>query len=154
MTTSSELSTTLSQVVPFTVLLTVFTATAGSAQDFGHNKVHEKNFDFQVLETEHFDIHFDPAARAAADISARLAERWYARLSQIFDHELRGRQMLVLCGSHPDFEQTNLVQQAPTHGARGMTDAVFRRIVLPFGGRSPTLTMSSDTSWCMPFNST
>ncbi len=67
------------------------------AQYFGRNKVQYKQLDFQVLKTEHFDIYFYPEEREAAEIAARMAERWYARLSSAcFDHQLRGRQPLVL----------------------------------------------------------
>ncbi len=75
-----------------------------SAQYFGRNKVQYRDMKFQVLVTEHFDIYFYPEERAGVDISARLAERWHARLSRIREHQLRGRQPLVLYASHPDFE--------------------------------------------------
>ena len=52
--------------------------------------------DFQVLATEHFDLYYYPEERAAADIAARMAERWYYRLSRFFGHELRGRQAFIL----------------------------------------------------------
>ena len=55
-----------------------------SAQYFGRNKVQYKNFDFQVLKTEHFDIYFYPSEREGVEIAARLAERWHARLEQLF----------------------------------------------------------------------
>ena len=42
--------------------------TTAFAQYFGQNKVQYDTFDFRVLETEHFDIHFYPSeAEAAAD---------------------------------------------------------------------------------------
>ena len=77
-----------------------------SAQYFGQNKVQYQNFDFQVLKTEHFDIYFYPREQEAAALAARMAERWYARLTRALDHHLSGRQPLVLYASHPDFEQT------------------------------------------------
>ena len=105
-----------------------------SAQYFGRNKVQYKDLNFQVLKTEHFDIYFYPQGRAGVDISARLAERWYARLSRIFGHTLRGRQPLVLYASHPDFEQTNVIQDELSEGTGGVTEPLRRRIVLPLGG--------------------
>ena len=38
-----------------------------------------------------------------------MAERWYARLSQIFKHDLSSSQPLMLYASGPDFRQTNVV---------------------------------------------
>ena len=55
--------------------------THSSAQYFGQNKVQYRKLDFKVLRTEHFDIYFYPEERAGTEIAARMAERWYARLS-------------------------------------------------------------------------
>ena len=45
------------------------------AQYFGQNKVQYRSFDFKVIRTEHFDIHFYDDARPAALDAARMAER-------------------------------------------------------------------------------
>src|SRR5690606_9124367 len=103
-----------------------------SAQYFGANKVRYESFDFKVLETEHFDIyHYDKEADAVRD-AARMAERWYTRLSAVLDHELSSRQPLILYASHPHFQQTNVVQGMIGEGTGGLTEALRRRIVLPF----------------------
>jgi hypothetical protein len=82
-------------------------AADAAAQHFGRNKVQYQRFEFRVLKTEHFDVHYYPdEAEAAADAS-RLAERWYARLSELLDHSLSGRQPLILYAAHPHFQQTN-----------------------------------------------
>jgi hypothetical protein len=53
------------------------------AQYFGQNKVRYETLDFQVLKTEHFDIHYyDEEAAVVPDVG-RMAERWYSRLSTI-----------------------------------------------------------------------
>src|SRR5215208_99036 len=56
-------------------------APAASAQYFGQNKVQYRQLDFKVLRTDHFDIYFYPEEQAGTEIVARMAERWYARLS-------------------------------------------------------------------------
>ncbi len=104
------------------------------AQYFGRNKVQYESFDFQVLKTEHFDVHFYPPGREAAVHAARMAERWYARLSSVLDHELSGRQPLILYASSPEFQQTNAVMGTLGEGTGGVTEALRRRIVLPTGG--------------------
>jgi hypothetical protein len=76
------------------------------AQYFGRNKVQYRRFDFQVTKTEHFDIYNYPEEVQAAAIVGRMAERWYQRLSSVLDHELDGRQPLILYASHPEFQQT------------------------------------------------
>jgi hypothetical protein len=109
-------------------------AAPASAQYFGRNKVHYKKLDFQVMKTEHFDIYFYPEEREGIDVAARMAERWRARLGTILNHELRGRQPLVLYASHPDFEQTNAIYGELGEGTGGVTEPLRRRIVLPLGG--------------------
>lgn len=104
------------------------------AQYFGRNKVQYENFDFRVLKTEHFDVYFYPPEEAAAVHAARMSERWYARWSSIFDHELSGRQPLILYASAPEFQQTNAVGGNIGEGTGGVTEALRRRIVLPTGG--------------------
>jgi Tol biopolymer transport system component len=117
------------------LLLVLATSVAPlSAQYFGQNRVQYKHLDFQVLETEHFDIYFYPEERSGVDIAARMAERWYARLQRMLDHQLRGRQPLVLYASHTDFEQNNIAPEATGEGTGGVTEPLRRRIVLPFGG--------------------
>src|SRR5437868_4073963 len=114
--------------------LTAALAPAAPAQYFGRNKVQYKKLDFQILKTEHFDIYYYPEEREGISVAARMAERWHARLERILEHRLRGRQPLVLYGSHPDFEQTNAIGGELSEGTGGVTEPLRRRIVLPFGG--------------------
>jgi Tol biopolymer transport system component len=102
-------------------------------QYFGRNQVQYQKFDFEVLQTEHFDVHYYPRERAAAEAAARMAERWYHRLSTVLRHELTGRQPLILYATAPEFQQTNVVGGIG-EGTGGVTEALRRRIVLPIGG--------------------
>ena len=106
------------------------------AQHFGRNKVEYVDFDFKVLETEHFAVYHYPSEEVAARLAARLAERWYARLSRVLGHTLRTRQPLILYGSQPEFAQTNVVGGFLGEGIGGVTESTRRRIVMPF---APTL---------------
>ena len=101
---------------------------------FGQNKVQYREFDFKVLKTDHFDIYYYPEEEEAARMASRMAERWYARLSELLNHELRGRQPLILYASAPHFWQTNAIQGQLGEGTGGVTEAYKRRIVLPFAG--------------------
>jgi Tol biopolymer transport system component len=107
---------------------------AAQAQYFGRNKVQYKEFKFEVLKTDHFDVYFYEEERENAARVGRMAERWYARLSSIFEHEIRTRQPLVLYASHPDFEQTNVVGGILGEGTGGVTEGLKRRVVLPLAG--------------------
>src|SRR6185295_4948189 len=120
---------------PLIVSIVALVALAGaaapsSAQYFGQNKVQYRQLDFKVLHTEHFDIYFYPEEQAGTEIAARMAERWYARLSKVFHHQLRGRQPLILYASPTDFQQTNVIPGDLGEGTGGVTEPVRRRIVL------------------------
>jgi len=105
-----------------------------SGQYFGRNKVQYEKFDYKILKTDHFDIYFYPEEEAAIKVGAQMAERWYARLSRILGHNLRGRQPLVIYASHPQFEQTTALSELISEGTGGVTESFKRRIILPFGG--------------------
>jgi Tol biopolymer transport system component len=106
------------------------------AQYFGRNKVEYENFDFRILATEHFDIYYYSQEEPAARLAARLAERWYARLSTVLHHTFDRRQPLVLYGSQAEFTQTNVVSGMLSDSIGGVTEGAKRRIVMPF---APTL---------------
>ena len=109
-------------------------STPVAAQYFGQNKVQYRSFDFKILRTDHFDIYFYESERPGIEVAARMAERWRVRLERLLKHELRGRQPLVLYGSHTDFEQTNVIGGAIGEGTGGVTEPIRRRIVLPLAG--------------------
>jgi Tol biopolymer transport system component len=109
----------------------VLGASSAEAQYFGRNRVQYKTFKFEVLATEHFDVHFYAEEREAAEDVARMAERWYSRLSRLLDHSLKGRQPIVLYASHSDFEQTNAISGMIDEGTGGVTEALKRRVILP-----------------------
>jgi hypothetical protein len=119
-------------MVVLAVLLSL--AVPASAQYFGRNKVKYEKFDFKVLTTEHFDIYYYPEEEAAVRIAARMAERWYERLSRVMQHELRGRQPLILYAAHPHFQQTNAIFGEIGEGTGGVTESAKRRVILPFAG--------------------
>jgi Tol biopolymer transport system component len=117
------------------VLLACFLSTPGllSAQYFGRNKVQYTNFDFKVIQTEHFDVYYYDRERISALDAARMAERSYARLSKVLNHEFRERKPLILYASQTDFMQTNATEVS-SEGTGGVTDFARNRAVMPFTG--------------------
>jgi len=101
------------------------------AQYFGRNKVQYDVFDFDVIHTKNFDVYFYPEGEKAAVMAARIAERWYSRLSRILQHDLSGRQILILYTSGPHFQQTTTIPGTLGEGVGGVTESLKRRIVLP-----------------------
>src|SRR5688572_10927994 len=107
-------------------------ANDAGAQYFGRNKVQYDTDRVLVLATDHFDIYYSQEDAAAAALAARMAERWHARLTTALQHTLRGRQPIVLYGSHRRFEQSNVHGGLIDESTGGFTDSRKRRIVLPF----------------------
>jgi WD40 repeat protein len=116
------------------VLVALGAAPAARAQYFGRAPVQWERFEFEVLKTRNFDVYHYPEGKQAAELAARMAERWYARLSKILGFHFRDRQALILYASHPHFEQTKTVGGPPGETTGGVTEAFKRRIVLPLGG--------------------
>jgi len=114
-------------------LIWLGSAVSSSAQYFGRNKVQYERFDFKVLATDHFDIYYYPEEEAAVRLAARMAERWHARLTRLLQHELSGRQPLILYAAHPHFQQTNILGEIG-EGTGGVTESNRRRVILPFAG--------------------
>ncbi|MDX1673935.1 MAG: hypothetical protein R3314_03940, partial [Longimicrobiales bacterium] len=104
------------------------------AQYFGRNQVRWEDFDFQVLETENFGVYHYEQEAAAAVTAARMAERWYTRISSLMQHQLTGRQPFILYANHPHFEQTTAVSGRIGQGTGGLTEALNRRVILPMAG--------------------
>jgi Tol biopolymer transport system component len=123
----------LRRAVPLLLLLLLAPAVVG-AQYFGRNKVQYSSFDFKIIQTEHFDVYYYERERVAAMDAARMAERGYARLSKVLNHEFRERKPIILYASHSDFQQTNALGEPPAEGTQGATDFQRNRNVLPFPG--------------------
>lgn len=121
-------------VVPLYLLALFALAAPAGAQYFGKNKVQYDKFDWSVLETEHFHVYFYPAEEEAARDAARMAERAYAKLSKILDHEVKQPIPLILYASHTDFQQTNVLSGLIDEGTGGVTEFLKRRVILPFTG--------------------
>ncbi|MDQ5840232.1 MAG: peptidase S9, partial [Chloroflexota bacterium] len=114
-------------------VLALSQAVPAQAQYFGRNPVQWERLRFEVLQTEHFDIHYYAEEKAAAEQVGRMAERWYTRLSTTLGFQLKERQPVVLYASQGHFQQTNTIGGQPGEGTGGVTEAFKRRIVMPVG---------------------
>src|SRR5438128_10445165 len=115
-------------------LMLIATPARGDAQYFGQNKVQYRSFNFQSIQTEHFDIYYCPDERPGALDAARMAERAYARLSRILHHQFQSRKPIILYASSSDFQQTNVVGGEISEATGGVTEFFKHRMVLPFTG--------------------
>ena len=100
---------------------------------FGQNQVQFHKFDWQLLETDHFIIHYYPEEHAAVMDAARMAERAYARLSRILDHQFREKKPIILFASRTDFAQNNVFGDLG-EATGGVTESLRHRMLLNFTG--------------------
>ena len=115
-------------------MLAIAPAPAAHAQQyFGKNQVQYKNFKWRVLETEHFTVHYYPEEREAITDAARMAERAYARLSQVLGHQFREKKPIILFASRADFAQNNIFGDLG-EGVGGVTEALRHRLIMPLTG--------------------
>lgn len=115
------------------VLILPFGPTA-EAQHFGRNKVVYDDFDFEKIKTEHFDVYYYPPMAPAAQDAARMAERWYGRISSVFQHELMERTPIILYADDTDFQQTNVIGGFIGEGTGGVTEGRRQRLIMPLTG--------------------
>ena len=101
---------------------------------FGKNKVQYKNFHWQVLKSQHFDIYFYEKERPMVLSAAKIAERAYTRYSKMLNFKPRRRIPLILYASHADFSQTNVLPGDIDEGLAGVNEFLKKRVILPFTG--------------------
>lgn len=118
---------------PAVLALLLVAPSALPAQYFGRNKVVYRRFDFRILRTPHYDVHYYPEEAAATSDAGRMAERWYARHLALFDDTV-SRRSLILYASPADFQQTNVIPSDIGEGTGGVTEAYRSRVTMPLTG--------------------
>ncbi|MGE5098876.1 MAG: hypothetical protein ACM3SX_02730, partial [Deltaproteobacteria bacterium] len=114
-------------------LVAALGAPAAAQNYFGQNQVQYDKFDWKIEETEHFLIYYYPEEARAAFDAARMAERAYARLSIVLDHQFREKKPIMLFSSRTDFGQNNVTGDLG-EGTGGVTEAMRHRMLLNFTG--------------------
>ncbi|HEV8410253.1 MAG TPA: hypothetical protein VGQ30_07075 [Gemmatimonadaceae bacterium] len=101
-------------------------AIAGAQGYFGQNQVQYTKFDWRILRTEHFDVHYYPSEYEGVKIAARMAERSYARLSRLLSYTFKERKPIIIYASRGDFAQSNVFGDLG-EGTGGVTDPIHQR---------------------------
>ncbi len=109
------------------------TAAPASAQYFGRQKVQYEHLNWRIMKTPHFDVHYYPAELEVTRDAARMAERWYTRHSRTFQHEF-DKKPLIFYADHPDFQQTNVINEALGEETGGVTEGLRNRVIMPYTG--------------------
>ena len=87
-------------------------------------------FDWQVHETDRFDIYYFPALADDLERVEDLAERAYELVSSELAHELSFNVPLVLFKTRSDFEQQGIAPGARLTGARSFSEPQRNRVVI------------------------
>lgn len=102
------------------------------AQLFGQNKPRYRSFDFNVLETPHYAIHYYTKNKAALNQMADWAEIWYGMHSAVLKDTYNVRNPIIFYNNHAEFQQTNAIYGDIGIGTGGVTEGFKNRVVLPF----------------------
>ena len=113
------------------------TEATGQFASFGKNKVQYAEFEWQKMESEHFDVYFFAAEEELAAYSAQMAERQFVDLEKKFAHTVKRRVPLVVYSSHVYFEQTNIIPNILPEGVAGFTEYLKGRVAMPLSGSFP-----------------
>ncbi|MCY4159193.1 MAG: BamA/TamA family outer membrane protein [Bacteroidetes bacterium] len=101
---------------------------------FGRNKIQYEDFDWSVLETEHFDVYFYPEMQVLAEHGAAFAEEAYAELQNRFNFSVTRRVPIVFYSSQLHFKQTNITDGFIPDGVGGFYEFLKGRVVIPANG--------------------
>ena len=87
----------------------LFLVTSINAQSFGQNKVQYRDFDWNFIQTPHFDIYYYGGEQSLAEFAADVAEESYEQISVHLRWDLKRRVSIMVYNSHNEFQQTNVV---------------------------------------------
>lgn len=103
----------------------------GFSQYFGKNKVQYEHFTFDVLESDHFAVHYYLNNQEHVKTIAELCELWYGRHLEVFSDTFRKKNPYILYNNHADFQQNTIIQSLISTGTHGVTEALRTRVVIP-----------------------
>lgn len=121
--------------MPFRFLLAFLALSMGwpslQAQYFGRNKPNYESFDFQVLQSPHFELYHYLDNDAYIDNFVAQAEEWYAQHQHVLDDTIVNKNPFILYANHADFQQTNAISGSIGVGTGGVTEAFKNRVIMP-----------------------
>ena len=115
------------------LLLCLLAPPPAQGQYFGRSKVQYEDFDFEVLQSDHYRILYYPPSGTATQDAARMAERWYTRHQQTFAHRYADKP-IIFYANDADFKQTNIIEGSISQGTGGVTESMQNRVVMPLTG--------------------
>ena len=103
-------------------------------QAYGLNKIRWNEMNWQVYETEHFDIYHYDGSRFLAKLAAGYAEEGYKKASEKLKFGSKNKIPLFIYENSLDFSSTSITLSFLGEGTGGFTEAFKNRVVLPGSG--------------------
>ncbi|MEA3421009.1 MAG: hypothetical protein U9Q97_04970, partial [Acidobacteriota bacterium] len=91
------------------VLLCALLLTPTAFSQFGRNKVQYTEFNWRVIDTEHFELYYYEEEVLVANIAADFAERSFEFLTEKYGHSPTKKIALIVYSDPSHFHQTNTV---------------------------------------------
>ncbi|HLN20627.1 MAG TPA: hypothetical protein VK213_06035 [Bacteroidales bacterium] len=116
------------------VLLIAFTSALSiiaEGQYFGRNKPGYKRFNFDVVQTPHFEIYHYLKNDTLVNSVSQWAERWYNIHQKMFRDTFNLKNPIILYSNLADFQQTNAVSELMGAGTGGVTESMKNRVIIP-----------------------
>ena len=116
--------------------------TDASGQYFGRNKPGYRSFEFDVLQTPHFEIYHYLKNDSLINSLSHWSENWYKIHQKIFRDTFNLKNPVVFYSNHADFQQTNTISGEIGVGTGGVTESLKNRVIMPI---APTLSQTDHT---------
>lgn len=116
----------------FSILIFIFTNVVFA--QFGKNKVHTKDFDWNYIQTKHFDIYFANNGETLTEFTAQSAEEAIASIQKTFNYRVNSRITIIVYNSQNDFQETNVIDEYLSEGIQGFTELFKNRVVIQYTG--------------------
>jgi Tol biopolymer transport system component len=100
-------------------------------QYFGQNKPRNKKFDFQVLQSPHYELYHYFNDRTVPDKLLINSEHWYKLHQEVFKLAFIKPNPLIIYKNHPDFQETTAIGGQISEGTGGVTEGMRTRVVMP-----------------------
>jgi len=98
---------------------------------YGKNQIRYDKFDWQIYETEHFEIFYYPEIEEHLERIAGYAESAYLHISGELKHDLAFKVSLILFKTSSEFQQQNVIPGAAQEGVGAFAEPMRTRIVMP-----------------------
>lgn len=104
---------------------------SADAQYFGRNKPGYKKFNFDVVQTPHFEIYHYLKNDSMINAISLWSEKWYQMHQKVFRDTFDLKNPIILYNNHADFQQTNTISGLIGTGTGGVTESLKNRVIIP-----------------------